>query len=41
MNGVPTKIRTGVPGLDKMLHGGLVPSRPYILSGPPGAARRS
>jgi circadian clock protein KaiC len=33
------KIRTGVPGLDKMLHGGLVPARPYILSGPPGAGK--
>jgi circadian clock protein KaiC len=34
-----TKIRTGVPGLDKMLFGGLVPGRPYILSGPPGAGK--
>ncbi len=34
-----TKIRTGVPGLDKMLHGGLVPGRPYIVSGPPGAGK--
>ncbi len=39
MNGTPTKIHTGVPGLDKMLHGGLVPARPYILSGPPGAGK--
>ncbi len=38
MNGV-TKIRTGVPGLDKMLHGGLVPGRSYIVSGPPGAGK--
>ncbi len=38
MNG-PPKIRTGVPGLDKMLHGGLVPGRPYIVSGPPGAGK--
>lgn len=36
---MPGKIRTGVPGLDKMLHGGLVPGRPYILSGPPGAGK--
>lgn len=35
----PAKIRTGIPGLDKMLHGGLVPSRPYIVSGPPGAGK--
>jgi KaiC/GvpD/RAD55 family RecA-like ATPase len=33
------KIRTGVPGLDKMLHGGLVPGRPYIVSGLPGAGK--
>lgn len=33
------KIRTGVPGFDKMLHGGLVPGRPYIVSGPPGAGK--
>src|SRR5437870_12633974 len=31
------KIRTGIAGLDKMLHGGYVPGRPYIVSGPPGA----
>lgn len=34
-----TKIRTGVPGLDKMLHGGLVPGRPYIVSGAPGSGK--
>src|SRR3972149_6894002 len=33
------KIRTGVLGLDKMLHGGLVPGRPYIVSGPPGSGK--
>ncbi|HEX9341968.1 MAG TPA: ATPase domain-containing protein [Thermoplasmata archaeon] len=33
------KIRTGVSGLDKMLHGGLVPGRPYILSGSPGSGK--
>ncbi len=38
MNGVG-KIRTGVAGLDKMLHGGLVPGRPYIVSGPPGSGK--
>lgn len=36
---VPAKIRTGVPGLDRMLHGGLVPGRPYIVSGPPGSGK--
>lgn len=38
MNGV-AKIRTGTPGLDRMLHGGLVPGRPYIVSGPPGSGK--
>jgi KaiC/GvpD/RAD55 family RecA-like ATPase len=33
------KIRTGVAGLDKMLHGGLLPHRPYIVSGPPGSGK--
>src|SRR5207245_4676979 len=33
------KIGTGIPGLDKMLHGGFVPGRPYIVSGPPGAGK--
>jgi len=33
------KIRTGVAGLDRMLHGGLVPHRPYIVSGPPGSGK--
>lgn len=38
MSAIP-KIRTGIPGLDKMLHGGLVPGRPYIVSGPPGSGK--
>ena len=33
------KIPTGVPGLDRMLHGGLIPNRPYIVSGPLGAGK--
>jgi KaiC/GvpD/RAD55 family RecA-like ATPase len=33
------KIRAGVSGLDKMLHGGFVPGRPYIVSGPPGSGK--
>ncbi len=33
------KIPTGVPGLDKMLHGGLIPKRPYIISGTPGSGK--
>lgn len=34
-----SRIRTGIAGLDKMLHGGYVPGRPYIVSGPPGAGK--
>ncbi|HKZ64676.1 MAG TPA: ATPase domain-containing protein [Thermoplasmata archaeon] len=33
------KIPTGVPGLDRMLHGGLIPNRPYIVSGPLGSGK--
>lgn len=33
------KIKTGVPGLDEMLHGGLIPSRPYIVSGQLGTGK--
>ena len=33
------KIRTGIAGLDRMLHGGLVPQRSYIVSGPPGSGK--
>ncbi len=33
------RIPTGVPGLDKMLHGGLIPDRPYIVSGTPGSGK--
>jgi KaiC/GvpD/RAD55 family RecA-like ATPase len=33
------KVRTGVEGLDKMLGGGLIPRRPYIVSGPPGSGK--
>lgn len=33
------RIPTGVPGLDRMLHGGLIPKRPYIVSGPPGSGK--
>jgi len=33
------RIPTGVPGLDRMLHGGLIPKRPYIVSGPPGCGK--
>jgi circadian clock protein KaiC len=33
------KIRTGIPGLDKMLHGGLIEGRPYLVTGGPGAGK--
>ncbi len=33
------KASTGVPGLDKMLKGGLIPGRPYVLSGSVGSGR--
>jgi KaiC/GvpD/RAD55 family RecA-like ATPase len=28
------RVGTGIKGLDKMLNGGLIPNRPYLLSGP-------
>src|SRR6186713_1487220 len=31
--------RTGVPGLDDILHGGLIPHRIYLLDGDPGAGK--
>jgi KaiC/GvpD/RAD55 family RecA-like ATPase len=33
------RVKTGVDGLDAMLNGGLVPSRPYIISGPTGSGK--
>lgn len=33
------RISTGVEGLDTMLDGGLIPGRPYIVSGPPGSGK--
>ena len=35
------RIQTGVPGLDKILCGGLLPQAVYIVQGGPGEARRS
>jgi len=32
------RVKTGVVGLDTMLNGGLLPARPYVISGPTGAA---
>lgn len=33
------KLKTGVPGLDEMLDGGLIPGRPYIVSGTSGTGK--
>lgn len=34
-----TRISTGVPGPDEILHGGLIPQRNYLLRGDPGAGK--
>lgn len=33
------RISTGIAGLDQMLHGGLIPGRPYVVTGPPGSGK--
>lgn len=33
------RVQTGIEGLDQMLNGGLIPHRPYIVSGPPGSGK--
>lgn len=33
------RIKTGVPGIDEMLHGGLIPKRTYLVIGGPGAGK--
>jgi KaiC/GvpD/RAD55 family RecA-like ATPase len=33
------KVQFGIKGLDEMLGGGLIPQRPYIISGPPGSGK--
>jgi KaiC/GvpD/RAD55 family RecA-like ATPase len=38
MRGI-NKVQTGIKGLDKMLSGGLISERPYIISGPPGSGK--
>ncbi len=37
--GPHVKVPTGVEGLDRMLHGGLLPGRPYLVVGPPGSGK--
>ncbi|GAB6135487.1 RAD55 family ATPase [Thermococcus henrietii] len=36
---VAGRISTGVPGLDVMLHGGLIPGRVYLVKGSPGTGK--
>ncbi|ASJ09129.1 ATPase [Thermococcus siculi] len=33
------RISTGIPGLDAMLHGGLIPGRVYLVKGAPGTGK--
>lgn len=35
----PPRLSTGAPGLDQILHGGLLPNRGYMLRGEPGAGK--
>jgi KaiC/GvpD/RAD55 family RecA-like ATPase len=35
------KVKTGVPGLDDMLDGGLIPARTYVISGASGTGKTS
>ncbi|MCX7854787.1 MAG: AAA family ATPase [Anaerolineae bacterium] len=35
----PQRISTGVPGLDEILHGGLIPGRAYLIRGGPGTGK--
>lgn len=35
----PSRISTGVPGVDEVLHGGLVPERSYLVRGEPGTGK--
>ena len=38
-SGKMQRISTGIKGLDDMLHGGLIPKRPYVITGPPGSGK--
>src|SRR4029079_13194348 len=35
----PVRVRTGVAGLDNILHGGLAPNRLYLVEGMPGSGK--
>lgn len=39
MNPGTTRRATGVPGLDEVLHGGLIPERAYLVRGGPGTGK--
>lgn len=34
-----SRISTGIEGLDKMLNGGLIPGRAYLVKGGPGTGK--
>jgi KaiC/GvpD/RAD55 family RecA-like ATPase len=36
---LPARVSTGIPGLDRMLGGGLWPGRPYLLTGSTGSGK--
>jgi len=38
---IKDKVKTGVPGLDDMLEGGLIPGRAYVVSGTSGTGKTS
>ena len=35
----PSRVSTGVPGLDEVLYGGLLPRRSYLIGGGPGTGK--
>src|SRR6056297_3436665 len=37
--GTPTRISTGIPGLDELLRGGLIQERSYLVRGRPGTGK--
>ena len=39
MSPQPSRVSTGVPGLDEVLYGGLLPRRSYLLRGGPGTGK--
>ena len=36
---IKDKVKTGIPGIDSMLEGGLIPGRPYVVSGTSGSGK--